>query len=474
MTPSLQHLREIVDGRLCHRCGSCAGICPASVIEPDDDHYPSWDRRAADCTDCGLCVKVCPGRSFSFPDHARRIFGAATDFAADHGHWRKVFLGYATDERFRREGTSGGIATALPAHLLARGAITGALAVRSDPAHPWRPQAFLARTEDDLRSAANSKYPACSTNHLLRDAGGKDERLLFTGLPCQVHGLRRMAALRPRIESQTALVVGLLCHSCLDHGALRDMFACYGVDERDFDRVVYRFGKLPGFVRARRRDGTWIGLPYPRVPLDGYRPNAKECLTFLFKFYSPLRCRMCIDATADFADISIGDPWIRGWEGVARLRQGYNLVIARTGRGLEALESARAEGAIVLEPFPERAVRESQAPMVRGKRRRAAAFIARRARRGLPVPDYGMEIALTLGQRLRAVLHASSYFAADRPRLRRAVFAFLLSRAGRLVVGALFFRRRVLQALWERWKTRLTGRDVVARGQSDGPTSGLA
>jgi hypothetical protein len=43
-----------------------------------------------------------------------------------------------------------------------------------------------------------------------------------------------------------------------------------------------------------------------------------------------------------------------------------------------------------------------------------------------------------------------TYGAADRPRLRRSMYRFLLSRAGRPVVGALFFRRRVLQPLIEK------------------------
>ena len=55
---------------------------------------------------------------------------------------------------------------------------------------------------------------------------------------------------------------------------------------------------------------------------------------------------------------------------------------------------------------------------------------------------------------LRESLRAATYLAADRPRLRRLLFGILLSRPGRLLVGAVFFRRRVVQALVEKAKRR--------------------
>jgi coenzyme F420 hydrogenase subunit beta len=461
LSPSLETLAAVVTDRLCHRCGSCAGICPASVIEMDADYFPSWTGRSDRCTNCGLCLRVCSGREFSFPEHTRRLFGAEASFAAERGVFLDAFLGYTADPALRADSTSGGLGTELPRFLLRTGRIRGAIAVRADREVPWRPQAFVARTEEDLRAGSYSKYPACSTNHLFRALHQDPGPFLFTGVPCQIHGLRKMMAASPAIEKKIALVVGLFCHSCLDHQALRDVLAAYGVDASSLQKVIYRFGKLPGYVRAQTRSGRWVGLPYPSLPLDAYRPNAKECLTFLFKFYSPLRCRMCVDASAEFADIAISDPWIQGWQGVARLREGYNFILARTPRGLAALRDAQAAGAIVLEPFPRDRAEVSQAPMIAGKRRRGAYAIERRRAAGLPVPEYGLELALSPGSRRKAALHAATYFAAEKPRLRRRLARLLLSALGRWLVGAVFFRRRVLYALAERSKTALRGRSAA-------------
>jgi hypothetical protein len=99
--------------------------------------------------------------------------------------------------------------------------------------------------------------------------------------------------------------------------------------------------------------------------------------------------------------------------------------------------------------------------MIAGKRRRGAYAIERRRAAGLPVPEYGLELALSPGSRRKAALHAATYFAAEKPRLRRRLARLLLSALGRWLVGAVFFRRRVLYALAERSKTALRGRSAA-------------
>ena len=452
MTSALDTLHRIIHDGLCHRCGSCAGICPENVIEPDGEYYPSWEEREKDCSECGLCVRVCPGISFSFPEHARRIFGKEITVADERGVFLKAFLGYATDRAVRESATSGGIGTGLPQYLVESGKVRGAFAVVPDDAHPWKPRAIIARTRQDFARAALSKYPACSMNHLFRQIDRDPGPFVFTGLPCHVHGLRKMAELNKKIADQVALVIGLVCHSCLDHQALRDIFDIYRIDGKNIAKVEYRGGKLPGYIRALTGKGEWVYLPYPHLGPDYYRPNAKECLTLFFKFHSPSRCRLCIDAMAEFADISVGDPWVKGWEAERKLRGGYSFIIARTGRGLRVLEEAQRAGAITLEPVSDDRVLTSHRPMVHFKRMRGFYGIERRRKRGLPFPDCGFEKVFTPREKLTESLRAASYFAADRPRLRRALFRALLSRPGRLFIGALFFRRRVLQALWEKMK----------------------
>jgi coenzyme F420-reducing hydrogenase beta subunit len=263
-----------------------------------------------------------------------------------------------------------------------------------------------------------------------------------------------MAALDRRVAERLDVTIGLFCHSCLDHAALRDLLAVYRMGERDLSRVIYRHTKLPGYVRAQTRAGNWLDLPYPHAPSGSYRPDAKECLTLLFKFYSPERCRLCLDSMAEFGDIAIGDPWIAGWPAIPKLYAGYNMVFARTEKGLRLLEEARDAGVIALEPFDAACVPTNHQPMVRNKRLRALYRIERRKRRGHAWPDYGVDRRLTFGERIHVILHVATYWFADKPAARRRILRALLSRPGRWLVGLIFLRRRYFGRRWARLRAR--------------------
>src|SRR4051794_38199935 len=75
---ALRSLAKIIDGGLCHRCGSCVGICPTGVLGLDNEEYPAVHNLSA-CTDCDLCVKVCPGDEFDLVDAYRKNFKTEVD-----------------------------------------------------------------------------------------------------------------------------------------------------------------------------------------------------------------------------------------------------------------------------------------------------------------------------------------------------------------------------------------------------------
>jgi coenzyme F420 hydrogenase subunit beta len=65
----------------------------------------------------------------------------------------------------------------------------------------------------------------------------------------------------------------------------------------------------------------------------------------------PFRCKVCPDGIGEAADIAASDTWPGGsptWEGQAD-DPGTNGVVARTRAGLELLEAAARDGAIVIE-----------------------------------------------------------------------------------------------------------------------------
>ena len=48
---------SVVNGDLCIKCGTCAGVCPVEAFRVADDQYvvdPDV------CIDCGVCISECP------------------------------------------------------------------------------------------------------------------------------------------------------------------------------------------------------------------------------------------------------------------------------------------------------------------------------------------------------------------------------------------------------------------------------
>ena len=181
---ALRSLGKIIDGGLCHRCGSCIGICPTGVLGLDKDDYPAVQNLSA-CTDCDLCVKVCPGDEFDIHQAYKKSFGVEADVTSTHGEFLDAFLSYSTDPLIRERSTSGGLVTAILLNLLRRKEIDGAVVIASDPEQLWKGKPIVARTEEELLAAMKSKYAICPTNSVFSEIRAIPGRYALVGLPCQ-------------------------------------------------------------------------------------------------------------------------------------------------------------------------------------------------------------------------------------------------------------------------------------------------
>jgi coenzyme F420 hydrogenase subunit beta len=63
--------------------------------------------------------------------------------------------------------------------------------------------------------------------------------------------------------------------------------------------------------------------------------------------YRPWSVQMWPDGTGELADISCGDPWYEEPDG---RNPGFSLVVARTERGKQMVESAMRDGYLELKP----------------------------------------------------------------------------------------------------------------------------
>jgi coenzyme F420 hydrogenase subunit beta len=349
------------------------------------------------------------------------VFGAAAPPGFD-GLVRKAFLARAADDEVRRRGSSGGAVTALLAHMLRSGAVDGCLAVRMNPARPWRAEPFIARTWPELAGAAQSKYVVAPVNALLRTVRSTPGRYAAVMLPCQVHGFRKLAGEDPVVRDRICLVVGLFCATTLEPFVVDEMLRARGIRPDGVRDIRFREGAWPGRICAVLEDGR-------AVPL--HKSNFKDgAINYLTYLYSPPRCRLCLDGSCEFADIAASDAWSRD-AGGSYAAAGMTRILARTDSGAAAVESAISAGALVARDISGTPLMTTHPAHARKKGLTAPLRVARLARSGRRVPLYD-RVAAAAGtrdrilERLESALMAAS---ACRPFRYRAM-KFLTSAAG--------------------------------------------
>ncbi|RMG40310.1 MAG: 4Fe-4S dicluster domain-containing protein [Candidatus Dadabacteria bacterium] len=459
---ALRALARIVDGGLCHRCGSCIGICPTSVLDTDDDEYPRIKNLSA-CTDCDLCVRVCPGDEFDYLKWHRERFNEEGDLKSTHGHFLDAVIAHSTDSKLRELSTSGGLVTELLRQLMRNGQIDGAVVIVSDPVKLWRGKPIVARTEEELLSATKSKYAIAPTNRVFSEIREMEGRYVLVGLPCQIHGYIKAAELDQRLKERIVLTIGLFCHAAIEHEAFETIWDSLGEKAKRAKRFISRIGKHPGAPHIELDDGTLYPVYFG--DRQGYRPSSMEVINILYRLYTPHRCLTCFDALSDLADISVGDPWMPPPEDDVDFYKGWSFALIRTARGKEVFEAVRESGALNVRTVTRKEALQCNNHMASEKRWRAFRIIETHRRQGKAIPaygPYGLKLPRHSGiQFIKTEANMLSHAFCFIPRYRRLVLEFFLGDGGYWFLW-LNNRRRTLK-FWlrdtiARLKRHVTGR----------------
>lgn len=288
-------LNQIVDSKLCAKCGTCSVVCPNSIIGFDETPYLKEEclRRGN-----GMCQEVCPRMTTGQYEIRSRL---------------NLNEEYYFGKSLHIKGQSGGYVTNFLKFLIRDKKIDGVVVVGDDN---WKPVSLIITDEEGLNDTTRSKY-SISSLQAVRTAGEMGlEKIAVVGLPCQVAGLRNIQyhpylakhdyergrngkpAKLPKIE----YVIGLFCTEKFEHEELLRVLKEKNINIKD---VVKFDVKGPNFV---------------------VKTDKKEFKIKLSEIKPSSGCMMCKDFDAELADISFGD---KGSP------EGYTTVITRTKKGEE-------------------------------------------------------------------------------------------------------------------------------------------
>jgi len=182
----------------CNGCHACSNICPVQCIEMKEDsegfRYPEVDYKK--CIKCNKCIDVCP-----LLKEKKDIFKEP-----------KAYACLNKNEKIRMESSSGGIFTLLAEKILDdNGVVFGAAFTKE-----LRLEHKYIEKKEDLNELRGSKYLQSEIGDTLKQVLEflKDGRkVLFSGTPCQIGGLKSFLDKKISKEKiKDLLCVDFICH----------------------------------------------------------------------------------------------------------------------------------------------------------------------------------------------------------------------------------------------------------------------
>jgi coenzyme F420 hydrogenase subunit beta len=340
--------KAVIDADRCVQCGACVAACPTDSIGIADDDLPTLVKM---CTGCSLCWDFCPRgglrheATWKLDDEQHALNGHSENGHSENGHSSnghespmkivgnneaagsiegvgRVKETHTVRMRDDIPGVQdGGFVSQLLISLLEADEIDGALLARESETEPWKGEAFLATTPEEVVECAGSFYnQTLALGHL--DFKGYElppnPRIAVVGTPCEVEGIKAMQA-RPwtwgssQVEAVT-LTIALLCTKSFNYEKLmlEEIQRDRDVPLEDIGRVDIIRGKL--IVQNHDLETIF------EEPIRDFHGAALK------------GCDECADFMGHAADISVGS---------VGSDDGYSSVLVRTEEGLSAFDAVR-------------------------------------------------------------------------------------------------------------------------------------
>jgi hypothetical protein len=159
-----------------------------------------------------------------------------------------------------------------------------------------------------------------------------------------------------------------------------------------------------------------------------------EIINIVYRLYTPARCLTCFDASAEFADIAVGDPWMAPPHEGVDFYKGWSFALVRTERAKQVCANLLTDGRAVIEPVTRKEALACNHMMSTEKRWRAFRVIETLRRQGRPVPAYGQHgfrFPRQSGKQfVKTELHMFTHIFCYLPKLRPFVLRFFLGNGG--------------------------------------------
>lgn len=382
---------ETISKLLCSQCGACVAVCPAKAIKMAEDELGYVPELVGNCLGekCSMCSDACPGAYIPMGEleeaflGRKRKKGTVEDYT---GAFRKCLIGWVPDPELKNIGASGTIATAALLYALDSGIIDAAVVADFDSKQPWKGMPTVASSREEIIKCASTKYDPLPIIMGLKEAADKGyKKIAVVGCPCIISSIRKMQMNKKykKLVGNVVFTIGLFCFSCFTRRGTEYLITeRLGVSLDDVADFKYRDRPWPGYFRVFTKNGERIGEHWISFHMAGRMMSS----------FKPEACLTCLDATAELADLSMGDGW--GHEASDKTAKETGNIptctIIRTEIGEKVFAEAEKAGYIYTIEVPREEcsfIRKNGALI--HKLEGHAPRVRQRIKYGLPVRNYG-------------------------------------------------------------------------------------
>lgn len=331
LSASANHLDAIVGSGFCSGCGACAGLLGSSKVQmrlSQQGYLRPSTLESLTPKNVELVQAVCPGIRLEHEP----------DSGPYHPIWgpiKQVRTGQAMDAQIHREGSSGGVVSALAIYLLESQQVDFVAQIAVAKTDPLANEVQMSRTRADVLRAAGSRYAPAAPLARLEEYLATGQRFALVGKPCDVAAVRNLGRVDSRVGQQIPFLLSFMCAGVPSIEGTHELLNQLGMEAGRLQSFRYRGDGWPGMARAVDLDGKVAEMDY-----------AKSWGTILNR-HLQFRCKICPDGTGEFADVVCADAWY-GKDGYPDFeeREGRSLLLTRTAVGESLVLEAVRAGAI--------------------------------------------------------------------------------------------------------------------------------
>lgn len=346
---------EIKDKKDCCGCHACATVCAKHCITMKSDEegflYPVVDKDT--CTDCGLCEKVCPVINQDEPRKPLKVYAAKNK-----------------NEKIRHQSSSGGIFTLLAEKVINEdGVVFGAQFDKDwNVIHAW------TDTIEGIAAFRGSKYVQSTIGDTYREAREflkQGRKVLFSGTPCQIAGLKKYLCK----DYDNLLTVDVVCHGVPSplvwrtyleetrkqiraksgvgknsvSSSIDELPVITGISFRDKTNGWKKYGFSLRYAASEAAENT-VSAPLYKEEKEMLQPFTENVFMqgFLANLYLRPSCYTCATRSGKSgSDISIADFWgVQNYYPKFDDDKGTGLILINSEKGKEVYNMVDAQNVV--------------------------------------------------------------------------------------------------------------------------------